>query len=182
MTGPDHHAEMEAHYAAGMERQERQFAFDDALSEAKARLAEEIEREGWPPSADVLIAWGVGAGVRAASKPLLREIGDAREELSRLKSELARQTAVSDCQTHFGGGGLKGILGSHADIDLVQQWHHGFVRADYLAERLKLHINEAQRLALLVRELGGDPEPSTSTPNDEAGMKPASQPSTPNDE
>ncbi len=91
MTGPDHHAEMEAHYAAGMERQEQKFAYDDALAEAKARLAEEIEREGWPPSAEILIAWGVGAGVRTASKPLLREIGDAREELSRLKCDASRQ-------------------------------------------------------------------------------------------
>jgi hypothetical protein len=138
--------------------------YDIALAEAKARVAEEVEREGWPPSAEILIAWGVGAGVRTATKRLMREVGDAREELSLLKCELARQTALSDCQTHYGGGGLKGILGSHADIELVQRWHHGSVRADYLAERLKLHVNEAQRLALLVRELGGDPEPPKALP------------------
>lgn len=104
MTGPDHHAEMEAHYAAGMERQEQQFYYDDALAEAKARLAEQVEREGWPPAAEILIAWGVGAGVRTASKHLMREIGGAREELSRLKCDVSRQTeearswrAVAEC-------------------------------------------------------------------------------------
>lgn len=85
MTGPDHHAEMEAHYAAGQQRQDEQHLFDIAFSEAKARVDAEVEREGFPPSAQILIAWGVGAGVRAATSRLMREIGDAREELSRLK-------------------------------------------------------------------------------------------------
>lgn len=83
--GPDHHAEMEAHYAAGQQRQDEQHLFDIAFAEAKARVDAEIEREGFPPSAQILVAWGVGAGVRAATSRLMREIGDAREELSRLK-------------------------------------------------------------------------------------------------
>lgn len=156
MTGPDHHAEMEAHYAAGQQRQDEQHLFDIAFAEAKARVDAEVEREGFPPSAQILIAWGVGAGVRAATSRLMREIGDAREELSLLKCE-ASQRAASEA--HFGGGGLKGIRGSRADLDLVQSWHTGSIRAEYLAERNRLYVNEAQRLAALVRSLGGDPEP-----------------------
>lgn len=159
MTGPDHHAEMEAHYVAGAERQEEQFLFDDALAEAKARVAEEVEREGFPPAAGILVAWGVGAGVRAAYKMLMPEIGAAREELSRMKCEASQRTALEEIGPHYSGGGLKCIRGSRADIDLVEHWHHESIRAEYLAARLDLYLNEAQRLALLVRELGGDPTP-----------------------
>lgn len=157
MTGPDHHAEMEAHYAAGMQRQEEQFLFDDALAEAKARVAEEVEREGFPPAAEILLAWGVGAGVRAAYKQLMPEVGEAREELSRLKCVMSQRAALEEFGTRYGGGGLKCVIGSRADIDLVERWHNGFNRAGYLAERLENYLNEAQRLAALVRSLGGDP-------------------------
>lgn len=39
MTGPDHHAEMEAHYAAGMERQELKWLADDFLACERRRSA-----------------------------------------------------------------------------------------------------------------------------------------------
>lgn len=93
--------------------------FYAAFAEAKAKLTEELEREGYPPTAELLIAWGVGAGVRTAFSRLMPELGEAGEQLSRLKIE-----------------------------------------ACYIKERRDYYINEAQRLALLVQSLGGNPEPS----------------------
>lgn len=43
MTGPDHHAEMEAHFAAGMERQEQ--AFGRALTDEINALLETIDHD-----------------------------------------------------------------------------------------------------------------------------------------
>lgn len=65
---------------------------------------------------------------------------------------------------------------------LVLQLANARNQNEYLAERLDVYINEAQRLALLAYNLGGDPVPPSSTPNDEAGFMPASHQSTPNDE
>ncbi|TXN22073.1 hypothetical protein [Methylobacterium sp. WL19] len=70
MSGPNHHEEMEAHYAAGTQRQEEQFLIDDAMAKAKAKVAQEVEREGYPPAAEMLVAIGVRAGVQASATAL----------------------------------------------------------------------------------------------------------------
>lgn len=128
MTGPDHHAEMEAHCAAARER-----ADEDHLREITRWLADQMCR---------------------AEEPLIGQFANS------LSVEGAKRLngLMHTSEAGFSGAGLKGIRGGRADLDLVQHWQNEAIRAEYLAGRLKLWLNEAQRLAALVRSLGGDPE------------------------
>jgi hypothetical protein len=121
MTGPDHHAEMEVHYAAGMERQEAAYV--------QKWLADQMCR---------------------VDEPLIESFSNSlsRAGLDRLGAMMA---AASD--THFSGGGLSGIRGSRADIDLVQSWHSGLVRAEILAERCRSWQAVAERLETEMQDL-----------------------------
>lgn len=114
MTGPDHHAEMEAHYAAGMERQEAGFLFDDALAEAKERVEAEIEREGYPPAAMALAAIGVGAGIRVVTRILVEQERLARQHL--YEAEL--RVRALDVAT------IEGLMPLNGPTQLGLSWEH----------------------------------------------------------
>ncbi len=52
---------------------------------------------------------------------------------------------------HFGGGGLKRIRGSRADIDLIQHWHHEALRAEVLAQRLE-DMTNSRRVEIAAKQ------------------------------